>query len=144
MDKLVRRVTVVQSSGDHREAKVVYENDEDEDADDEGPGTPNFKRLERSVRHMLKAQVIAAQDAYQRHLDSVAKGGNSWMIDDPGNFMKARKKELKEIPVAELGVDTTPRVKTIKLEAPPKRQAGRKVESVQELIRVLHDEAKVI
>jgi len=61
----------------------------------------------------------------------------------PG-IMKARKKELKEIPVAELGVDTTPRVKTIKLEAPPKRQAGRKVESVQELIRVLHDEAKVI
>jgi hypothetical protein len=97
MDKLVRRVTVVQSSGDHREAKVVYENDEDEDADDEGPGAPNFKRLERSVRHMLKAQVIAAQDAYQRHLDSVAKGGNSWMIDDPGNFMKARKKALKEM-----------------------------------------------
>jgi electron transfer flavoprotein beta subunit len=61
----------------------------------------------------------------------------------PG-IMKARKKEMKEIPVAELGVDTTPRVKTIKLEAPPKRQAGRKVESVQELVRVLHDEAKVI
>ena len=67
MDKLVRRVTVVQSSGEHRDAKVVYENDEDEDTDDEGPGAPNFKRLERSVRHMLKAQVIAAQDAYQRH-----------------------------------------------------------------------------
>jgi electron transfer flavoprotein beta subunit len=61
----------------------------------------------------------------------------------PG-IMKARKKELKEIPVAELGVDTAPRVKTIKLEAPPKRQAGRKVESVQDLVRVLHDEAKVI
>jgi electron transfer flavoprotein beta subunit len=61
----------------------------------------------------------------------------------PG-IMKARKKELKEIPLAELGVDTTPRVKTIKLESPPKRQAGRKVESVQELVRVLHDEAKVI
>jgi electron transfer flavoprotein beta subunit len=61
----------------------------------------------------------------------------------PG-IMKARKKELKEIPVAELGVDTAPRVKTIKLETPPKRQAGRKVESVQELVRVLHDEAKVI
>jgi hypothetical protein len=40
MDKLVRRVTVVQSSGEHRDAKVVYENDEDEDTDDEGPGTP--------------------------------------------------------------------------------------------------------
>jgi electron transfer flavoprotein beta subunit len=61
----------------------------------------------------------------------------------PG-IMKARKKELKEIPLAELGVDTAARVKTIKLETPPKRQAGRKVESVQELVRVLHDEAKVI
>lgn len=61
----------------------------------------------------------------------------------PG-IMKARKKELKEIPLAELGVDTTARVKTIKLESPPKRQAGRKIESVQDLVRVLHDEAKVI
>ena len=61
----------------------------------------------------------------------------------PG-IMKARKKELKEIPVADLGVDLTPRVKTTKLETPPARQAGRKVESVAELVKVLHDEAKVI
>jgi electron transfer flavoprotein beta subunit len=37
-----------------------------------------------------------------------------------------------------------PRVKTTKLETPPARQAGRKVESVAELVKVLHDEAKVI
>jgi electron transfer flavoprotein beta subunit len=61
----------------------------------------------------------------------------------PG-IMKARKKELKEIPVADLGVDVTPRVKIVKLENPPKRAAGRKVGSVQELVKVLHDEAKVI
>jgi electron transfer flavoprotein beta subunit len=61
----------------------------------------------------------------------------------PG-IMKARKKELKEIPVADLGVDVTPKVKIVKLETPPKRSAGRKVESVQELVRILHDEAKVI
>ncbi len=61
----------------------------------------------------------------------------------PG-IMKARKKELKEIPVADLGVDVTPKVKVVKLETPPKRSAGRKVESVQELVRILHDEAKVI
>ncbi|MND07984.1 Electron transfer flavoprotein subunit beta [compost metagenome] len=58
--------------------------------------------------------------------------------------MKARKKELKEIPVAELGIDVAPKLKVTKLEPPPKRQAGRKVESVQELIQVLHNEAKVI
>jgi len=61
----------------------------------------------------------------------------------PG-IMKARKKELKEIPVADLGVDVAPRVKIVKLATPPKREAGRKVESVAELVKALHDEAKVI
>ena len=61
----------------------------------------------------------------------------------PG-IMKARKKELKEIPLAELGVDAAPRTRIVKLETPPKRTGGRKVGSVQELVKVLHDEAKVI
>jgi electron transfer flavoprotein beta subunit len=61
----------------------------------------------------------------------------------PG-IMKARKKELKEIPIADLGVDVAPRVKIVKLETPPKRTGGRKVASVQELVEVLHNEAKVI
>ena len=61
----------------------------------------------------------------------------------PG-IMKARKKEMKEIPVAELGVDVTPRLKLVKLATPSKRQAGKKVESVQELVKLLHEEAKVI
>jgi electron transfer flavoprotein beta subunit len=61
----------------------------------------------------------------------------------PG-IMKARKKELKEIPVADLGVDVAPKLKVLKLDPPPKRQAGRKVGSVQELVQVLHNEAKVI
>jgi hypothetical protein len=94
MEKLVRRVTVVQGSGEHRDAKVVYETDEDDD-DDFDP--PTFKWLERNVRNILKAQVIAAQEAYQRHLDSAAKGGSSWLMDEPGNFMKARKKAMKEM-----------------------------------------------
>jgi len=61
----------------------------------------------------------------------------------PG-IMKARKKELKEIPVASLGVDVTPKLKVIKLDPPPKREGGRKVESVQQLVQLLHTEAKVI
>ena len=61
----------------------------------------------------------------------------------PG-IMKARKKELKEIPIADLGVDTAPRLKILKMEAPAKRQGGKKVESVQELVAKLHSEAKVI
>ena len=61
----------------------------------------------------------------------------------PG-IMKARKKELKEIPVDGLGVDLAPKLKIKKLAAPPKREAGRKVGSVEELVSVLHSEAKVI
>jgi electron transfer flavoprotein beta subunit len=58
--------------------------------------------------------------------------------------MKARKKELKEIPVDSLGVDLTPKLKIKTLAAPSKRQAGRKVGSVEELVGLLHSEAKVI
>jgi electron transfer flavoprotein beta subunit len=61
----------------------------------------------------------------------------------PG-IMKARKKELKEIPLAELGIAATPKTRIVKLETPPKRQAGKKVATVQELVKLLHDEAKVI
>jgi len=61
----------------------------------------------------------------------------------PG-IMKARKKELKEIPVADLGVDVAPKARIVKLETPPKRTGGRKVGSVEELVRALHNEAKVI
>ncbi|MBI1816920.1 MAG: electron transfer flavoprotein subunit beta/FixA family protein [Deltaproteobacteria bacterium] len=61
----------------------------------------------------------------------------------PG-IMKARKKELKEIPVADLGIDVSPRLKVLSLASPPKRQAGKVVGSVQELVNLLHTEAKVI
>jgi electron transfer flavoprotein beta subunit len=61
----------------------------------------------------------------------------------PG-IMKARKKELKEIPIAELGVDVTPRVKVTKMDPPPAREAGKKVASVEELVNLLHTEAKVL
>jgi hypothetical protein len=98
MDKLVRRVTVVQSSGEHRAGKVVYERDEDVDDEDEDEDRePSLKSLERAVRHMLKAQLIAAQEAYQRHLDAAAKGGNSWLVDDALNMMKMPRKAAKEM-----------------------------------------------
>ena len=61
----------------------------------------------------------------------------------PG-IMKARKKELKEVPVGDLGVDVKPRVKVVKMDPPSKRQAGKKVESVEQLVELLHTEAKVI
>jgi electron transfer flavoprotein beta subunit len=61
----------------------------------------------------------------------------------PG-IMKARKKELKELPADSLGVDLAPSLVVKTLKAPAKRQGGRKVGSVQELVQLLHDEAKII
>jgi electron transfer flavoprotein beta subunit len=61
----------------------------------------------------------------------------------PG-IMKARKKELKEIAIADLALDVKPRAQIVKMDPPPKRQAGKKVESVEQLVELLHTEAKVI
>ena len=60
------------------------------------------------------------------------------------NIMKARKKPIETIKPADLGVDTAPRLKVIKVEEPPKRQAGVKVASAEELVSKLRNEAKVI
>jgi electron transfer flavoprotein beta subunit len=58
--------------------------------------------------------------------------------------MKARKKPLETIDPASLGVDLTPKITIKALTPPPARKAGRKVESVDELIQALRTEAKVI
>ena len=60
------------------------------------------------------------------------------------NIMKARKKEIAKKSPADLGVDTTPRLKTLKVAEPPKRQGGKKVGSIAELVDKLHNEAGVI
>ena len=60
------------------------------------------------------------------------------------NIMKAKKKPLEIIPVDSLGLDTASRVKILKVEDPPQRAAGIKVNSVEELIDKLKNEAKVI
>jgi electron transfer flavoprotein beta subunit len=61
----------------------------------------------------------------------------------PG-IMKAKKKEVKEIPAKDLGVDLTPRVVVKRLSEPPKRKGGVKVADVNELWTKLHGEAKVL
>ena len=60
------------------------------------------------------------------------------------NIMKAKKKELKTMPVSELGIDVDSRTEILSVELPPSREAGIIVESVDELIDKLKNEAKVI
>lgn len=60
------------------------------------------------------------------------------------NIMKAKKKPIDETTPGDLGVDMSPRLKVLKVEEPPKREGGIRVESVAELVDKLKNEAKVI
>ncbi|MCS0631222.1 electron transfer flavoprotein subunit beta/FixA family protein [Telluria mixta] len=60
------------------------------------------------------------------------------------NIMKAKKKPLDSVKPADLGVDVTPRLKTLKISEPSKRSAGVIVSDVAELVRKLKNEAKVV
>ena len=60
------------------------------------------------------------------------------------NIMKAKKKPIDKLTVDGLGVDAASHLLTLKVEEPAKRQAGKKVASVAELVDKLHNEARVI
>ena len=60
------------------------------------------------------------------------------------NIMKAKKKELATKNINDLGIDTSARTEIISVELPPQREAGIKVESVDELVDKLKNEAKAI
>ena len=60
------------------------------------------------------------------------------------NIMKSKKKPLEVVKPEDLGVDVTPRLKTLSVSEPPKRGAGIKVPDVATLVDKLKNEAKVI
>ncbi len=60
------------------------------------------------------------------------------------NIMKAKKKELNVIPAADLGIDLGFRTELLSVELPPSREAGIIVETVDDLVDKLKNEAKVI
>lgn len=60
------------------------------------------------------------------------------------NIMKAKKKQLDVFSPADLGVEVSGNIKTLKVEPPAERKAGIKVESVEQLVDKLKNEAKVI
>ncbi|MGZ8993105.1 MAG: electron transfer flavoprotein subunit beta/FixA family protein, partial [Burkholderiaceae bacterium] len=60
------------------------------------------------------------------------------------NIMKAKKKPLENLKPADLGVDVTPRLKTLQVTEPAGRKAGIKVPDAAALVAKLKTEAKVI
>ena len=59
------------------------------------------------------------------------------------NIMKAKRKPIDEKAPGDYGVDMTPRLTTIKVEEPPKREAGIKVASVEELVAKLKEKGVI-
>ena len=60
------------------------------------------------------------------------------------NIMRAKKKPIDAKTPDDYGVDTTPRLETLKVTEPPKREAGVRVGSVDELVTKLSEDAGVI
>lgn len=60
------------------------------------------------------------------------------------NIMKAKRTPIEVKTLADLGVETTLKVRTTRFEAPPGRQAGKKVADVADLVQKLQNEAKVL
>jgi electron transfer flavoprotein beta subunit len=60
------------------------------------------------------------------------------------NIMKAKQKTIDELDPQDLGIDMNPKLVIKKVEEPPKRIGGGKVESIEELIDKLKNEAGVI
>ena len=60
------------------------------------------------------------------------------------NIMKAKKKPLEVVKPDALGVDVSPRLSTLRVAEPPRRQGGGRVADVKELVGKLRNEAKVI
>ena len=60
------------------------------------------------------------------------------------NIMKAKRKPLEEMDLESLGIAVEAKVNTIKVQSPPERQEGVKVETVDQLVDKLKNEAKVI
>ena len=60
------------------------------------------------------------------------------------NIMKAKRKPMDTVTPEELGVDISPRLEILSVEPPEERQAGIKVDNVEELVDRLRNEAKVI
>ena len=60
------------------------------------------------------------------------------------NIMKAKQKPIEKITPGDLNIEIKQRLKTLKVTEPPKKEAGIKVDSVQELVSKLHEKEKVI
>jgi hypothetical protein len=91
MDDIVKCVTVIRGSGPTREAKVIFRSPYWADRND------SWQSFERGVRRFLKADLVRAQEAYNRHVDSARDAGKTWWLDIPANIAKSFIKAEEQV-----------------------------------------------
>ena len=112
---------------------------------------PHRRRESRSLRPTpqgsLKREIDGGLETVRIKLPAIVT--TDLRLNEPRyatlpNIMKAKKKPLDNVKPDALGVDVTPRLKTLKVVEPAKRKGGGKVADVKELVAKLRNEAKVI
>lgn len=58
-------------------------------------------------------------------------------------LQKAKKKKIANVKPSELGVDLTSRLEVLRVDEPPQRQAGIKVETVDDLVSKLRETGSI-
>lgn len=96
------------------------------------------------VVYMFQAEVLREIDggAQRVSVDLPAVISADLRLNEPRfatlqNIMKARKKKIEEIPIADLGVDIESMLEYVEINEPPKRKGGVMVDSVEELFEKL-------
>src|SRR5262245_26119443 len=93
MGKRVKRITLVNRKSDCPEATVLYKQESGERS---GKTSVVLKPLERVARRLLKAEIVASQQALRLHDQSSRRRRNGWVFDAPINIIKARRKAYNE------------------------------------------------
>ncbi|KAJ8591134.1 electron transfer flavoprotein, beta subunit [Rhizopogon salebrosus TDB-379] len=91
-----------------------------------------------------KLPVVITTDLRQVHLTASSHPVDFHFFKEPRyaslpNIMKAKKKPVEKLTSAELGIDLTPRLETVKVTEPLKRVGGGKVANVDELLAKLKE-----
>lgn len=92
MDKLVKRVTVVQRGADTPHAITVYKSPRKGG----GKGSILMRPLERATRRLVKADVIFGQEILRRHDASKRRRRNGWLLEAPTNVIESGRKAYNE------------------------------------------------
>jgi hypothetical protein len=83
MDDIVKRITVIRGKGRTRQVQVIFNSPYWADRDD------SWQSFEQGVRRFLKADMIRAQEAYRRHVESARDAKKTWWLDISTNFARS-------------------------------------------------------